>query len=194
MANLQTGIMEVCRRLFWMWGDRMISKKDVQKIYAMGASLGILESGNHDDMLHQLVFGVTGKTSIKELTAAEGYAVQHELQSRLGDKPRRCPRKQQPAEDRPPGMISDAQIKMVWGLAYEIINREELQIKVEELATKSAYDTLGVQINLRAKYPWRMVSVDDGSKLIEALKRRDRYAIANKLRRQKREAKAAAGR
>ena len=46
----------------------MLDKARVQRIYGMGAALGMLDRENHsDDMLHNLVFGLTGKNSVKSL-------------------------------------------------------------------------------------------------------------------------------
>lgn len=48
-----------------------MTKQQIQRIYAMGAVLGILESGNKRDNLHLLVESITGKDSISSLTQEE---------------------------------------------------------------------------------------------------------------------------
>ena len=41
----------------------MSERDSVQKIYGIAAVLGMVESGNREDALHQLVYGMTGKDS-----------------------------------------------------------------------------------------------------------------------------------
>ena len=42
----------------------MSERDSVQKIYGIAAVLGMVESGNHEDALHQLVYGMTGNNVI----------------------------------------------------------------------------------------------------------------------------------
>lgn len=49
----------------------------------MGARLGILEHGNKNDNLHTLVYQLTQKESIKNLTEDEYYIVVKDLGERL---------------------------------------------------------------------------------------------------------------
>lgn len=60
----------------------MATKKQIQSIYSLGTALGIKGKG-HDDMLHNLVYSITGKESIKELNNKEFSAVQTELLERM---------------------------------------------------------------------------------------------------------------
>lgn len=65
-------------------GALEVSKGTVKSIYALGAKLGMVESGGgHEDALHMLVQGLTGKESVKELTPAEAATVLAELRRRL---------------------------------------------------------------------------------------------------------------
>lgn len=54
-----------------------------KKIYSLGAVCGIVESGSHDDELHALVYRVTNKSSVRELTEDEACAVIRELKEYL---------------------------------------------------------------------------------------------------------------
>ena len=54
----------------------------IRKIYAIGGALGMVKRGEDDDLLHELVNGMTGKTSIKELTYGEACKVIGEGQQR----------------------------------------------------------------------------------------------------------------
>lgn len=56
----------------------------IRKIYAIGGALGMVKRGEDDDLLHELVNGMTGKTSIKELTYGEACKVIGELEGRQG--------------------------------------------------------------------------------------------------------------
>ena len=58
-----------------------ISKEQIKQIYGLGAALGILERGNPDDSLHALVESLTGKSSVSQLTAAQGQKVIKNLRS-----------------------------------------------------------------------------------------------------------------
>ena len=44
-----------------------IGKGQVKNIYAIAAKLGMVDRSSHEDALHELVQGLTGKTSVKDL-------------------------------------------------------------------------------------------------------------------------------
>ncbi|MBR1724938.1 MAG: hypothetical protein IJ723_07990 [Ruminococcus sp.] len=52
----------------------MATKEQIRKIYALGGELGIKGKG-HDDLLHELIYGITGKESVRELNDSEVRAV-----------------------------------------------------------------------------------------------------------------------
>ena len=62
----------------------------IRKIYAIGGALGMVKRGEDDDLLHELVNGMTGKTSIKELTYGEACKVIGELEGRQGTPTKTC--------------------------------------------------------------------------------------------------------
>lgn len=95
-----------------------IATQQIRKIYAIGNALGIVERGNADDSLHDLVFSITGKDSLKALTYAEAQAVIRDLEKRQGDAPpsRRKPK----AHTERPGGATAAQQRKVWALMYEL--------------------------------------------------------------------------
>ena len=64
-----------------------IATQQIRKIYAIGNALGILERGNAEDSLHDLVSSITGKDSLKALTYAEAQAVIRDLEKLQGDAP-----------------------------------------------------------------------------------------------------------
>ena len=61
-------------------GAMNVGKGTIQNIYALGARLGMVkQGGGHEDALHTLVCGMTGKESVSALTPAEAQAVLAEL-------------------------------------------------------------------------------------------------------------------
>ena len=42
-----------------------------RQLYAIASNAGLVEHGNKEDPFHQIVYSVTGKTSVKDLTSRE---------------------------------------------------------------------------------------------------------------------------
>ena len=97
-----------------------VSKGMVKSIYALGAKLGMVErGGNHEDALHILVQGLTGKENITALTPAEAQAVLTELRRR--SFPTATPQKKRIRKYAElPGGLSEGQQKKVWHLMYQL--------------------------------------------------------------------------
>ena len=97
-----------------------VSKGTVKSIYALGAKLGMVERGNgHEDALHALVQGLTGKESITALTPAEAQAVLAELRRRSA--PATAPQKKWARKyEALPGGLSEGQQKKVWYLMFQL--------------------------------------------------------------------------
>ncbi len=95
-----------------------IATQQIRKIYAIGNALGIVERGNSEDSLHDLMSSITGKDSLKALTYAEAQAVIRDLEKRQGDAPpsRRKPK----THTEHPGGATAAQQRKVWALMYEL--------------------------------------------------------------------------
>lgn len=147
----------------------MAAVPQIRAIYAMGSSLGI-NSSNRDDELHQLVYGITGKESIKELTDSEARAVQHELMNRMKGS-ENIKKKRKPAIDVPPGKMTEAQQKKAWSLIYRLQELEPSSASASERMRGAVRKILGMEINTNNKVPFRMVSVEEGRKLIDTLKK-----------------------
>lgn len=99
-----------------------ISTQQIRKIFAIGRALGIVESGSKNDALHDLVFSITQKSSLKALTYAEAQAVIHDLEKRQGNAPpSQCKSK---AHTERPGGATAAQQNKVWALMYELQKRD----------------------------------------------------------------------
>lgn len=153
----------------------MLKPQQTQRIYAMGARLGILEHGNRNDNLHTLVYQLTQKESIKSLSEDEYHIVVKDLAERLKlqnmDAPPCHPYKAKKFEDSGRGKMSDGQKRKVWRLMYQL----------QELDDKPAQAKLGsrlcgiikkeLHVDALMKQPFIWLTYQDGIKLIEVLKK-----------------------
>lgn len=144
-----------------------------KKLYAMAAALGLLERGSKEDAFHQLVFGITGKSHVSELTAVEANAVQRELQSRLRSAAPNVTKKRSRKKDVP-GMMTSAQQKKAWSLIYRLDEIEPKEVPEVERLLGAIEKVLGITAS--KSDPFRWINFDDGMKLIEQLKRYVRSA------------------
>lgn len=102
----------------------MATKNEIRKtVYALGRGLGM---DNED--IHALVYGITGKEHISELTDKEFFAVRAELMNRMkGMPPAPAEKKAKPKSeytyDR--GRLSEAQAKYIWRLMYQLESFDE---------------------------------------------------------------------
>lgn len=159
----------------------MASKEQIKRIYGLGAGLGLVGK-DRDDMLHEVVCSVTGKTSIKELNDDDFRAVQSELIHRMRfgspDHPKhKQPAKKQHAEN--PGMATSEQQRLCWRLCYQLADLAPSDADVGDRLVGAINKTLGVTAN--KKDPFRWVNQEQCSKLIEYLKR-----FVNSAKRKKR--------
>ncbi len=138
---------------------------EVRKLYAKAAVLGMVESGSHEDEFHQLVYGLTGKESVKSLTEKEAAGVDAELTRRLKlHKPDK--RKSKPDIQ---GMMTVAQQKKAWRLMYSLSAISPSPSSVSERMAGVVRKTLNITAS--PSDPLRWVNFDDGSRLIAQLKR-----------------------
>lgn len=132
----------------------VMQAKYLKAIYACGNKYGLTEQGNKEDDLHAIVFKLTGKASIRQLSDAEAVTVLKELA------------KLEPAGK---GKMTAAQIKKAWAVYYEL----------KELTPGTASDgerMCGIikkvtNVSASAKNPFVWINFDDGEKVIEYLKR-----------------------
>ena len=139
-------------------------KELTKRLYAIAAKQGLVEGG--EDAFHQIVYRVTGKEHVSDLDEAEGKAVERELfrmkrQSSSKPKPR----------EEVPGMMTDAQQRYAWRMVYRLIelDGEENGTPAGSRLAGAVQKTLGITASPQEPLKW--VSREDGSKLIEALKR-----------------------
>lgn len=161
----------------------MINSSQIQHIYHMAAKLGLLDNNNHkDDLLHVLVYGLTGKESIKKLNNAECKIVINELSKRIKQlqiaQQKHKPKKY---EDTAKGMTAGQQRK-VWALMYQLV---ELDLK-PQTTTAIGKRLCGIikkelHIDAHPSKPFAWLGFDEANKLIEMLKRYIKSAENKKL-------------
>lgn len=144
-----------------------------KKLYAMAAALGLLERGSEEDAFHQLVYGLTGKEHVSELSAAEANVVQRELQSRLRSAAPNVTKKRSRKKDVP-GMMTAAQQGKAWALIHCLDEIEPKEVPEVERLLGAIEKVLGITASKTD--PFRWINFDDGTKLIEQLKRYVRSA------------------
>ena len=143
---------------------------DTKKLYAMAARLGLLERDSEEDAFHQLVYGITGKEHVTELTQAEKEEVRAELEKRTELK------------NTVPGMMTAAQKRLAWRLVYRLDEIQHTSAAPAERLVGAIEKTLGITAS--RSDPFRWINFNDGIKLIEQLKR----YVKSAERRKKKEA------
>lgn len=159
-----------------------ITKEQIKRVYALASGLGILESNNKNDMLHQLVFSVTGKESVSKLTDTEFKKLQGELIERMKLSNLEAPlktKKDKPKAKAPedvPDMMTQAQQNLAWRMIYRLqeLDETESSATVGDRMMGAIQKILNITVN--AKSPFKWVSFEQGAKLIETLKRYVRNA------------------
>ena len=138
----------------------------IRKIYAIGGALGMVKRGEDDDLLHELVNGMTGKTSIKELTYGEACKVIGELEGRQGTSP---PRKSgRPLHKNVPGRASEGQQRKIWALMYKLQAASPSKAPIGDRLCAIIKKELG--IDAVPKNPFAWIDYKGGNKLVEVLK------------------------
>lgn len=146
-----------------------------KRLYALASGLGLVERSGKDDPFHQLVYGITGKEHVGELTQSEAAAVQQELQRRMRLKNHNKPlKKKKEVKETVPGMMNAAQQGLTWRLVYRLDELEPTAASVSERLIGAIEKILGITASKTD--PFRWISLEDGSKLIEQLKRYVRSA------------------
>lgn len=145
------------------------------------------ELGIKDDDRHALIFGVTGKESMTELTDTETSAVIRELTERMKFKNRSEPlHTKKPKAYKPPvaGMMTPEQQSLAWRLVYRLkeLDSSPNGASPGERMAGAIRKELGITA-FPGKEIFRWVSFDDGSKLIEKLKMYVRSAERRERRR-----------
>lgn len=161
----------------------------IKRLYALASVLGLVERNNKEDPFHILVHGITGKTSVKDLTIKEAKEVETELLNRMKLSNHNAPLKQEKksAPEVQPGMMTAAQQSLAWRLMYRLMELDETpKLKdngkphtVRERMDGAIDKILGVTPN-KTKNPYVWIDFKQGEKLIEVLKKYVRSAERKK--------------
>ena len=155
----------------------MATKEQIKRIYGLGAGLGIIGKGR-DDMLHEIVYGITGKESVKELNDKEFKAVQHELISRMQlSNPNHPEHKTKPKPKKSDeeigcnGMATKEQQALCWRYCYRLkeLDPNPRSADVGDRLVGAINKVLGVTASKKEPFKW--VKQEQCSQLIEQLKR-----------------------
>lgn len=148
---------------------------ETRQLYALASGLGLVEHNNKDDPFHQLVYGITGKEHVSELTPREIQAVKAELYDRMRLKNHGKPLKRKKfAKETVPGMMTAAQQGLAWRFVYRLDELEPTAASVPERLIGAIEKILGITAS--KSDPFRWISFEEGSRLIEQLKRYVRSA------------------
>ena len=141
------------------------TKKQIQCIYVIAAKCGLVERGNKEDNLHNLVYQLTEKESLSELTEDQAAAVIRRLKEEEASA----------ADAETKAYISEAQIKKIFGLAYELAALSPSEAKVKDRLCGIISKELELKVDPRTDI-FKGFSERQGAKLIDALKRYVRSA------------------
>ena len=152
-------------------------------IFGMCKSLGM-----NDDDRRALIYSVTGKESTKELTDSQTEAVIGELRKRCGGLSVAPPEKRNPKVYKPAvaGMMTTEQQSLAWRLDEKpLLHEDGKPFTVGERMAGAIHKICGITAK-PGKDIFRWVSFDEGTKLIEGLKR---YVRSAERRAKKKKAK-----
>ncbi|MDE5883989.1 MAG: regulatory protein GemA [Oscillospiraceae bacterium] len=156
-----------------------------KRLYALAADRHLLERGNPEDPLHQIVYSITGKTSIKELTNREIYLVESEILSQEYAENSGNSRQKIRNQKAIPNMMSPAQQALAWRLMYQI-ESYDLKPCNKRIGQRLA-GVVRKELDITASdtEPLKWVNLKNGIILIEALKRYAASAEKMYIRQQK---------
>ena len=139
-----------------------------RNLYAIAANAGLVEHGSKEDPFHQIVYSLTGKTSVKDLTSREMKQVENEIRSRISENVSGDRIKSQEAVA---GMMSPAQQSLAWRLMYRI-QRYDVKVSDKSVGARLAGAVRkSLKISASDTDPLKWVNAENGNKLIETLKR-----------------------
>lgn len=141
-----------------------------RRLYALASGLDMVDSNNKDDPFHQLVYGLTGKEHVSELSYAEAKAVQTELQERMKLKNHSKPLKKTKSSSVP-GMMTIPMQKLAWALAYKLEEFDEKSPSVPANIRLAGAVQKILRITSSPEEPLKWVRFQEGMKLIETLKK-----------------------
>lgn len=153
----------------------MPDKATIKRLYALAAGLDMAERSEPEDAFHQLVYGITEKEHVSDLTDLEAKAVEAELLKRMQFGNRSKPLKKKQHESVP-GMMTADQKRYAWYLAYRLkeLDTRSPDTPVNERLAGAVQKILGITAPPDNPLVW--VNFKNGSRLIEGMKRYVRSA------------------
>ncbi|EJU21170.1 PF06252 family protein [Peptoanaerobacter stomatis] len=154
-----------------------ISKSQIQKLYAIASKLNLVENGNKNDNFHSIVYSVTGKNSVSELTGAEFYKVRDRLieiqndakDNSKSDKDNKYKKKTKKEEVNGLEGMTQGQCKKVWYLMYELEKVSPSSAKIGERLKGIIKKQLKIDVDVKKPFVW--LTYKQGNQLIEILKK-----------------------
>lgn len=154
----------------------MITASQRQRLFGMAKQLGLLDKDGEKDLLHTLMSSLTGKDSVKLLTADDYRTVIKELAVRMKTSNLQAPpapRKQKkpaPQTQQTRNGITEGQRSKVWYLMYELQGCDR-QINTATLGERlCGIIRRELKVDCTASKPMQWLSYEQGSKLIEVVK------------------------
>ena len=139
-----------------------------RQLYAIAAKSGLVEHGSKEDPFHLIIYSVTGKTSVKDLTKREMKMVENEIFRRTNNNVSGDKIKNQEAV---PDMMSPAQQSLAWRLMYQI-RKYDVKISNKTIgAMLAGVVRKTLKISASDTEPLKWVNAENGNILIETLKR-----------------------
>lgn len=141
-------------------------------LYAIASNAGLVEHGNKEDPFHQIVYSITQKTSVKDLSSHEMKLVENEIRNRCKSVSSNKIKNQEAVS----GMMSPAQQSLAWRLMYQI-QRYDVKVSDKLIGARLAgVVRKTLKITASDTDPLRWVNAENGNKLIETLKRYEKSA------------------
>lgn len=150
-----------------------IQSWQIKSIYALAGSLNMVEHGSHDDTLHELVQGMSGKASVKALTKTEADTILAELRSRMKMHNRVAPlTNKRPQRKKPEiaGGVTSAQQNKCWRLMYELERCDAAPSQASTGARLCGIIKRQFGVDAAVQQPFRFLRFAQGRELIEILK------------------------
>ena len=145
-----------------------------RQLYTIAAKKGLVEHGNKEDPFHIIIYSLTGKTSVKDLTEQEMKMVAAEIFRRTN---KNISGKKIKNQEAVPDMMSPAQQSLAWRLMYEI-QKSDTEVSNKKIGARLAGAVRKtLKISASDTEPLKWVNAENGNKLIEMLKR---YAESSK--------------
>ena len=147
-------------------------------IFALAKEAGISDT----KMLHELVGDICGKNSLKDITRQDYRQIIRELQKRSSGQSAGRKPKPKPSQVRTVGGMSEGQIRKVWRLMYQLrgFDKQENTAPIGERLCGIIKREL--KIDAQSKEPFVWLTYQNGSTLIERLKKYVENAEKRSLR------------